>query len=397
MVFRDGQKIGTGSLDDDKLREMQTEVGYFTDDVKQTAIAERKLVASLYAQFGNTKVADQDVAEHVSSWAENKGEKLGDFVKGPFVPLFSGDSSHLRNSIIAPLVANLIERAIKEPKKPILGGQGTDTADIALLGLFDAFTFDTKLPPLLLAGANRSHHESNSDAPRNFVDLAKLAHIDLGSGAFWVFQGNLYKASDFVKIDPEESRPVENQFTFFSAHKTNESVESILDRAEKLKANRQAHEVPPSAHIVHRINPEALYDAFESIYTEDMGNQNSIPQLMPHIYDPKIKAIVVGAHSLGNVDNKTRWDLVQVAKRGKLVIDASRTLIGATTLDYAASLLSANRNPKELEGTGKTIISGHRLSKSMARAVAVRAILEGLDQGQTQKLFDAYARSRRLA
>src|SRR3989344_5345191 len=396
MVFRDGQKIGTGSLDDDTLLEMQTKAGYFTENPQKATIAERKLVVDLYARFQETKADAIDVSEHLASWANDRGEQFGDFVRGPFIPLFSGDSSHLTNSIIAPMVVTLVEKAVREPNKPILGGQGTDTADIALLGPFDVLTFDTNLPPLLLAGANRSHHEAKSDAPRNFIDLAKLAHIDLGSGAFWVFQGNLYKASDFVKIDPEETRAVEAQVTFFSSHRTHESISSILDRSHKLIANRKLHKAPPIEHIVHKITPEKLYDAFEGIYTEDMGNQNSIPSLMSHVYDPKTKAIIVETHSLGNVDNKTRWDLVRAAKMNKLVVDVSRTLIGEATLDYAASLLSANRNPKELEGTGKVIISPHKLSKSMARAVTVRAILEGLDQAQTQRLFDAYAQSRRL-
>lgn len=47
-------------------------------------------------------------------------------------------------------------------------------------------------------------------------------------------------------------------------------------------------------------------------------------------------------------------------------------------------------------GTGTIIISAHKLSKTMARAVAVRALLEGLNQTQTQALFDSYARSRKL-
>ena len=397
MIFREGQKIGSGSLDDDKLLEIQTELGMFTRDPEQRALAERNLVTNLYARFKGVKNEQLDVTEHLSHWAKNeKDEQFSDFVSGPLMPLFSGDSSHLRNPITAPIIATLIERAIAEPDKPILGGQGTDTADIALLGPFDVLTFDTELPPLILAGANRSHHEDKSDAPENFIDLAKLAHIDLDSGAYWVFQGNLYKASDFIKIDPLETRLVEKQLTFLSAHQTNEPVSGLVGRINRLRANWQSRKSPPPEHIVHRITPEKLYDAFEQVYVDDLGNQNSIPQTMHNVYDSKIKAIVVGAHSLGNVDNEVRYDLVQAAKDGKLVVDASRTLIGATTLDYAASLLGANISPTELGGTGKIILSAHKLSKSMARAVLARAILEGLDQVQTQKLIDNYARSRKL-
>ncbi len=398
MIFReDGQKIGSGSLDDNKLLEMQTGLGMFTRDPKQRALAERKLVTELYARFKGVNKEELDAAEHLSNWAKNeKDEQFGDFVKGPLLPLFSGDSSHLRNPITAPIIATLIEKAIAEPDKPILGGQGTDTADIAILGPFDVLTFDTELPPLILAGANRSHNEDNSDAPQNFIDLAKLAHLDLESGAYWIFQGELYKAGDFIKIDPLETRRIEDQLTFWSAHKTNETVSSLLGRIDKSRANWQSRKAPSSEHVVHKITPEKLYDAFEQIYVDDLGNQNSVPQFMIHNYDPKIKAIVVGAHSLGNVDNEARYDLVQAAKDGKLVIDASRTLIGGTTLDYAASLLGANINPKELGGTGKIILSAHKLSKSMSRAVLARAIIEGLDQIQTQKLIDNYAKSRNL-
>lgn len=398
MVIDDkGQKIGSGSLDDDKLLEIQKELGIFTRDPKERALAEKKLASSLYVRFQGTNCLELSVSKHLSSWAKNKNnENIRDFIGGPFFPLFSGDSSHLRNALVAPILTILIEKVIKEPNKPIIGGQGTDTADVALLGPFDVLTFDTELPPLVLAGANRSHREDNSDAPQNFVDLAKLAHIDLDPGSYWVFQGNLYKASDFVKIDPLETRLVEEQFTFFAPHKTNESIDNIWARRKKLKADWNSRKAPPANHISHRITSEALYNAFEAIYVDDLGHQNSIPNSMVLTYDPNIKAIVVGAHSLGNVDNETRYDLVQAAKDGKLVVDASRTLISAATLDYAASLLSANHNPEELGGTGKIILSAHKLSKSMARAVLVRAILEGLDQTQTQKLLDDYAKSRKL-
>lgn len=398
MIFRgDGAKIGSGSLDDDKLKEIQIELGLFTRDPHRRAQAERSLVDSLFARFEESKVEELDVAKHLSTWAKNKqGERFGDYVTGPFIPLFSGDSSHLRNPIIAPILATLVRRAVEEPTKPILGGQGTDTADIAILGPFDVLTFDTQLPPLMLAGANRSHNEPNSDAPQNFVDLAKLARIDMDPGAYWIFQGNLYKASDFVKLDPEESRILENQSTFFSSHNTNQSIATLLDLGDRLKANWQSRIAPSPGHISQRVTAVSLYDAFESVYTEDLGNQNSVPQFMEHIFDPKVHAVVIGSHSLGNVDNETRFDLVAVAKEGKLIIDASRTLIGAVNEDYATSLLSANRDPNELGGTGKIIISAHKLSKAMSRAVATRAILEGLGQLQTQELFDKYARSRKL-
>jgi L-asparaginase/Glu-tRNA(Gln) amidotransferase subunit D len=395
MVIREGKKIGSGSLDDDTLKQIETQLGCF--DRQRRIGAERSLVAELYTRFQRADREALDVGEHLSSWASNdRGEQFGSLVTGPFVPLFSGDSSHLRDSITAPMIAVLVERAVREPNKPILGGQGTDTADIALLGPFDVLTFDTQLPPLILAGANRSHNEPDSDAPRNFLDLARLAHIDLDPGAYWVFQGNLYKASDFVKIDPEESRRVEDQSTFLSAHKTNESIDVLLSRRKKLRADWQARRAPEQSHVAHSVTPEALYNAFQSIRTHDLGDQNPGGLPSEYIDDPAIKAIIIAAHSLGNVDNITRYDVMEAAKRGKLVIGASRTLISATSEAYAASLFGANRVPNELAGTGRLIISGHKLSKAMARALAARALLGGLDQRGTQELLDEYARARKL-
>lgn len=398
MIFRaDGAKIGIGSLDDDKLKEIQEELGIFTRDPIKRQEAERKLVLYLAKRFEDSSSESVDAAQHLSSWAKNvKGESFGDFVAGTFTPLFSGDSSHLRGPIVAPMIAFLIKKAIEDPTKPILGGQGTDTADIALLSLYDVLTFDTKLPPLMLSGANRSHNEQNSDAPENFIDLAKIATLDMGSGSYWIFQGNIYKGSDFVKIDPEETRQIENQSTFFATHGTNQSVDRLMYIQDKLKADFKLNVPPSKDHVTYKVTAEKLYDACEAVYTDDLGNQNSTAKLMDIVGDPQIKAIVIGAHSLGNVDNESRYDLVQAAKDGKLVIDASRTLIGNVSGEYAASLMYANNDRKELGGTGRQIINAHKLSKAVARAVVVRAILDGLDQEQTQALLDDYARSRKL-
>jgi len=396
MVFRDGQKIGTGNLDDDALKAIQSKLGVFTTNPKERSIARRKLVRELYKRFQQTAPEKLDVGEHLSSWAKTKDNKeFKDFAHGPFIPLFSGDSSHLDSPVTAPMFCTLVEKIIREPDRPILGGQGTDTADIALLGLFDVFTFDTQLAPLILAGANRSHLEPESDAPGNFVDLARLTHIDLPPGAYWVFQGNLHKASDFVKIDPTETRKVEEQMTFHSPHRTNERIENLLEHGRQ--ANWAAREPIGTDHVLFKVTPEVIYDILGSIFTDDLGNQNDIPGfVMGPIHDSRTKAIIVAAHSLGNVGNETRFDLVTAAKEGKLIIDVSRTLVSDTSEEYAASLVSSNRSPSELQGTGKMIISAYKLNKTLARALATRAILEGRDQLQTQELFTNYARSRKL-
>lgn len=396
MVFRDGRKVGSGTLDDDKLRELESKLGCYERGSRSAA--ERKLASILYDCFREAHHEQLDTSEHLSTWARSdKGEQIGSFVSGPFIPLFSGDSSHFRSSIVAPMLAILIDRVIRESTKPILGGQGTDTADIALLAPFDALTFDTLLPPLILAGANRSHNENNSDAPRNFLDLARVARTPLSAGAYWVFQGNLYNASDLVKIDPEETRRVEGQSTFLAPHKTNTSIETLVGPVRDAQADRHSRRAPDSMHVIYKSSVTALYNALQGIRTYDLGDQNPVGLPLEYIYDPSVRAIIVAGHSLGNIDNVTRRDLIDAARNGKLVIGTSRSLISATNEAYAASMFTANRELRERGGTEDVIIiSARKLNKAAAHAVATRALLEGLNQIQTQTLIDKYCQSRRL-
>lgn len=396
MIERDGRRVGTGRLDDDELKAVQTELGLFDADTRDQRVeANRQLAIEIYRRFEETVPEPVDTAEHLDPWAFNRsGERLGDYIEGPFTALFSGDSSHLRSPLIVPMATRLIDIAKREPNKPVLGGQGTDTADIALLALYDGFTYDTSLPPLILTGSNDPHSVPNSDAPENFVDTAKLTHVDLPAGAYWVFHGNVYRAVDFVKADPEESRRIEEQGTFWSPHKTIQSVESLLEFGRD--ANWQANAAPSGDHVVNGLTMEALYDAVDSVYVLDLGNQNASWSEMERIFDPSIKAVVVAAHSLGNVDNETRSDLIKAAKMDKLVVCVSRALVGQTNESYEASLLGANQTPGELHGTGRRIVAAHKLNRTIARALAARSLLQGLDQTQTQQLFTHYAQSRKM-
>jgi len=423
MIFRDNQKIGTGNLDDDALKEMQIKMGCFSGDEQGEIAAYREFSLELYARFQSTAAAEKDVGEHLSSWAHatnmsmpKRGirdlqralragehtvsdyivpEDIKNLIRGPFIPLFSGDSSHLENEITAPMVATLLQRSIREPHKPLVGGQGTDTADMALLQLYDVFTYDTDLPSLILAGANRSHVEFASDAPRNFVHAAKLANRDLPPGGYWVFQENLYSASDVVKIDPLEDRPIEGQTTFHSPHQKNVSILSALKQYGP--AQWDARKAPSPEHVIHKVTAENLYDALESIYNPDLGKKDSVSAtLRPGIRNPKHKAVVISTHSLGNTSNGIRDVCIKEAYGGKLIVGISRTLISATNEEYAASLFGVNQNPRELGGTGKMVIYGHKLNSSVANALIVRALIEKLDQTQTQELFTQYAQSRGL-
>lgn len=423
MTFRDGKKIGTGNLDDDALKELQTKAGYFSDDPNEVIAADRNIAIALYHRFQQTKPVRHDVGKHLSDWAHSikatlspedvlhrtealmRGElsphdlleaKISEYISGPFIPLFSGDSSHLESQLTAPLVTTLLQRALQEPNKPLLGGQGTDTADMAMLQLYDAFTFDTKLPPLILTGSNRSHVEKDSDAPRNFLDLSRLANLDVPPGGYWVFQGNLYTASDVIKIDPGEDRRIEEQSTFHSPHRKNIKMADAVNLFKRVDPNTRS--APSQEHITHRISVEKLYDALESIYNPDLGKKDSVPRIViPGIRNPLNKAVIISAHSLGNTSNGIRNACIKEARGGKLIAGISRTLVSATNEEYASSLFGANTNEAELGKTGKRIIYGHKLNSSVANALMVRALIAKLDQEQTQTLFTTYAIMRDLA
>ena len=127
----------------------------------------------------------------------------------------------------------------------------------------------------------------------------------------------------------------------------------------------------------------------------DLGNQNDISNEVKQILDPNRKAVVIAAHSLGNASNPIRHACVQAALLGKLVMIVSRTLIGEVNERYAASILGADS--RELIGTGKQIISGHKLNKNVAKALLTRAVQEKLDQKKTQALVNLYCSSRGLS
>lgn len=408
MIEREGRRVGTGNLDDDALRQLQTEAGLFqTRTTEARAAANWTIAQEVYKRMQATPAEADSAGTHLSSWARtglslSHGtdtisdpaiHEFAEFADGPFFALFSGDSSHLTNPIVAPMITTLIDKAKENPQTPIRGGMGTDTADIALLGLWDGLTFDTDLPGLVLAGSNDSHSKEGSDAPKNFVDLARVSTIELASGGYWLFDGNLYRAHDLTKVDPQVTRKIEEQTTFFAPHGSQQSVDTLVATAEKY--DKSKHSLPSPEHIVNNLEMKNLYNALESVYTIDLGTQNSGVMDMEKIYDPSIKAIVVAAHSFGNMDNERRNDLITAAKMGKIVIVGCRALVGTTNQEYEASILSAN--DQELKDTDNVIIDAHELNISTARSLAVRAILEGSGQAGANNLFHTYADSRQIA
>lgn len=431
MVEQEGRFSGTGNLDDTELDRLEQSLGLRNNlPSRRIARAEKRLANILYRKMKATKPEPVDVGQHLS-WAKETevyqasdgGEirrrevPMGAFIQGEFVPIYSGDSSHLRPSLIAPIISILIEEAIKNPDKPIMGAQGTDTADIAVISILDALVFDTELPAFIFTGANRSHREENSDAPANFMELAKLARYDIrkinqhpvgefdysypppSSGAFWIFHNNIYPAPDLNKIDPAESREIEGTSTFFSPHALAINTRFFLSTRSFWHEFFQTSwfrtsKAPPDEHITRRLSMENLFDTLNSIHTISLDDQNPVWEEIKPLRDPKVRTVVIATHGLGNANNIIRQAAVEAAKKGKIVIDVSRSLIGEVNTRYAGSLLDANTN--ELAETGSIILSPNKLGKTAARAIAVRAILEGLDQQQTQDLINKYCQARKL-
>lgn len=387
MVKNSGKLIGSGELDDDSLYLLEKSLGYYKKGKKDLSALEFQLAKSIEKIIAKSSQNNINLIERLG-WVPN----IKKHITGKFMPLYSGDSSHLRPALIAPLVSFMLKQANINPSTQILGAQGTDTADIALLPLLDAYLFDTELLPIFMTGSNRSTKEWNSDAPKNFSDLIKLAGANLPSGAYWVFAGHLYKACDFVKIDPLESRRIENYSTFFAPRLTTRYTKKVI--AENSMFHSAVGTVAPKNHVSKMVNTENLYSALTQVEILDLSNQNSTASEVEQILNKNCRGVVVSAHSLGNASNPIREACAQAALNGKLVTIVSRSLIGEVNERYAACLLGING--KELIGTGKHIISGHKLNKNIAKALMVRAIQENLDQKKTQILINSYCDSRGL-
>lgn len=419
-IDANGKLIGVGNLGDAEIHNLMDQRGLLNILPRQERILrERDFSVYLERRFQETQPLDTPLERYFAAWCPD----FGNYVKGEFYPFFSGDSSHLTHPFAAAISTNLIKRRIEDPTRIVMGAEGTDTADLAFLNLDDVLTFDTDLPVEPFTGGNQSRHEANSDTPPNFLRLARIAVVDPSlylpdprykSGSFWTFHKYIYAGADVSKFDPREQTLFENQDTFFS-----ENTYAILDdgtltvfRMNKLgdesTKRREVYpyeetvnpgwlltrETPPLTHISRQLTAEKLYDALVSVYTVDLGTQNPLADEIEKVLDPTYKAIVVAAHGLGNGPEQLKAALVEAAKQGKIVIITSRAFIPYVSERYGESLLSANENPKELGNTSSIIISGQHLSKTAARAIATRAILEGLNQTETEQLLKGYSEAR---
>lgn len=223
-VDSQGKLKGVGNLGDAEIHDLMYRRRLLEPLTKNERMAgEREFAVYLYERFKTTQPLDIPVERYFAPWCP----EFGNYAVGEFYPFFSGDSSHLTHPFVAAMIVNHIERRIEDPTRILVGAEGTDAADVAFLNQDDVLTFDTDLPPEYYTGANQSRHETNSDAPANFLRLAKLASLDpriylpdprYPSGAFWSFHKFLYSGADVAKFDPKEERLFEGQDTFFSAN-----------------------------------------------------------------------------------------------------------------------------------------------------------------------------------
>lgn len=379
--------IGSGVLDDAAIHSLETSVGFYKKSTSDYMKLEFSLAKKIQESIRDNNKQQFDIDKSLP-WVP----KVGEFVTGKFVSLYSGDSSLLRPALTAPLISHLLRFANDNPNLPILAAQGTDTADIAIIPFLDAYLFDTNLLPILVTGSNRSHTEWNSDAPKNFSDMIQLAGANLPSGCYWVFGSHVYRASDFLKIDPLETRRIENYSTFFAPRLTARYAKKVIEENHVFHLH-PGHEAWQD-HISQKTSMQSLFDAMQTVDTIDLGDQNPIDNDAERIMSKDTKAIVLAAHSLGNVSGPIKYACVEAVKNGKLVILVSRTLIGYVNERYGSSLLRINA--EELSGTGKQLIAGHKMNKYICRAIVTRAVEEKLNQKETQELINAYCESRGL-
>lgn len=387
MVKINGKLIGSGVLDDEALYHLERSVGFYKKSKHNFPALELALAKKIEKNIIDNGHQTLNLVDHLK-WVPH----IARYVKGRFISLYSGDSSHLRPSLIAPFVAYLLRFANDNPSVQIIGAQGTDSVDVAILTLLDAYTFDTSLLPFIFTGSNRSYKEWNSDAPKNFSDLMRVAGANLPAGVYWIFASHAYRASDFIKIDPLESRRIENYSTFFSPRLTARYIKKIIEE------NHIFHPVSGTSaskhHISRKTKMEDLYNALIKVDIIDLGDQRNTDQGVSQILNKNVKAIMVAAHGLGNVNNPIKHACIKAALDGKLIVVVSRSLIGEVNERYTASLLSINE--KELMGTGRIVLSGHKMNKNVAKAIVARAVQEKLDQKQTQTLINSYCGSRSL-
>lgn len=372
-------------LNKERLVKLENEYGLY--DIENYPAKELKFTRHIHSYMNEIFKEQEDIPSQVIRIPGRNSP-----VNVKFIRLFDGESAHFTPPFISCFVSFILEQAWSNPDKIILGDHGTDTADIAFLPLLDVFTFDSTLPPIIFTGSNRT----SADFERNtkddtFNDLIHLTDLNLSSGAYWVFVRYLFSASDFVKVYPLTSRVIDDFSTFYAPHLTAQKLDDIFNE-KKLQGRERVTDMNKK-HISRKVTYENLYKALKKVIILDLGTQREISEYVRDMLNPKYEAIVIAAHSLGNVPNVIKHFAAEAARKNKLVILVSRCLIGEIKNVGSTYLL----NVPELRSSGKCIISGYKLNKNVAKAIAVRALMEKLTQNQTQDLIDKFTLSRGLS
>lgn len=380
MTKQNERLTGSGNLGDSALAAIEKK--YSRADIVE---AEARLCQAVEKSIRASLKESSTIAEHLS-WVPH----IERYAEGAFYTLFSGDSSHLRPSLIAPMVATLLTYANEHPDIQLLGAQGTDTADSTILPLLDTFLFDTELLPVLFTGANRSRYEWNSDAPKNFVDLFQLAGAHLPAGSYWIFGSHIYRASDMLKIDPTESRRIENFTTFFSPRLTSRYSKKVIGENSLFLVEKG--ESVARNHPIANVATDVLFNALNAIETVDLDSFNPVHEDVARISNPDKKAVIIAAFALGNANNHIKKAVIEAASNGKIVLVIDKSLLGMVHGRYETGLLWANQS---IRGKHRVLL-GHRMNKATAKAILVRALVEDCDQQQAQELITQYCESRQL-
>jgi L-asparaginase/Glu-tRNA(Gln) amidotransferase subunit D len=259
---------------------------------------------------------------------------------------------------------------------------GTDTVDI-VLPFIDVFTFDKDLSPVIFTGANLSHNEPNSDAPRNFLNLAKAANFQLSPGAYYVFDNKFFLGSDIAKIDPSENpTEIDGSITFYSPHRLSKSLQNFSINNPSNKHKKEVGSLP------EHYSPVQILKKLNRILVICLENLTSIDDEIIKIKNvKKYDAILIESFALGNAPNPIKKALSEIAGK-KLILNISRCLVADTSNRYSSSLEQINTNSES------QIMSGGKMSKSVGLALLTRILLEEMTNDQASKLLTKYKNSR---
>ncbi|MBD3245134.1 MAG: helix-turn-helix domain-containing protein [Candidatus Moranbacteria bacterium] len=373
MKLTDKGLQGEGIMSDLEIKEVEANLNY----------NEENIMNYFNLNLQKAKSQKKDITQHFS-WIKN----VKDLVTGDYIPLFSGDSSHYRAALHAPVIALFLRKLKENPRIPILAGMGTDTSDI-FLSLMDVFLFDRNCAPVLVSGANRSINEPKSDALVNFYELMVASHMQLKPGAYYVYNHHIYQGVDFLKIDPSEHpKKLEGMMTFYAPHSTQTNL-NFLDTENNFGA------VKKNNRAIRCFSAKEIFRAMNQVITINLANQNPLEEEISKItHKTKYKAVIIESHALGNVPFPIRRAAVKAVKMGKKVIVVSRCLVGKITNRYFMAIINTNNN--ELRKSSNKILNGHKLNSLSARAIMVRSILEKKDSEQTQDLIDKLSYQRNI-